>query len=142
MTEEAKIPSATKHGGQGALRRIQDGREFTGLARIAEQEVEDRLASEGIEGELERDARRLQVVSDLYYGAFINATEEHDTDRATGYLKVWCWVHNSAVRAWTAAAKYKKAARQGNVVDAALAELTAYRQPATTDHEAQNAPDN
>jgi hypothetical protein len=130
------------HGGAIAVKKLSTGQEFTGLARIAQDDVEARLSFDGIEGELERDATRLQAVSDIYYATFCKATENHDTESATSYLKVWGWIHNSAIRAWTAAAKYKKQTRQGDVVDAAIAELTAYRKPATTDSEAQNAPDN
>jgi hypothetical protein len=130
------------HGGASARDKLSTGREFTGLARIAQDDVEARLDAGGIEGEIERDSVRTQTVADLYYQAVISAAEAGDNEKMTGYIKVFMWVTNSAVRNWTAAAKYKKAARQGNVVDAAIAELTAYRKPATTDSEAQNAPDN
>ena len=62
--------NAVKHGGAGALSRVQKSEPFLGLARIAQGEVEERLLEAGVEGELMRNAVRLQVVSDLYYGAF------------------------------------------------------------------------
>lgn len=112
MTE--KMPSNTKHGGAGALKKIQQGEPFVGLARIAENEVEDRLLEGGIEAELLRDAKRLQVVSDLYYGAFTKAMQEREFDQATSYLKVWGWIHNSSIRAWEAARKAKKTDNSGD----------------------------
>jgi hypothetical protein len=90
------------------LKAIEAKADFTGLAAAAEIEVEDRLAMGGIEGELARDAKRLQVVSDLYYDAFTKAMQDQAHDKATGYLKVWAWVTNSAVRAWETAKKHKK----------------------------------
>lgn len=105
--------NATKHGGAGALRRIQAHEPFVGLARIAQGEVEIRLQEAGVEGELYRDAIRLQVVSDLYYEAFAKAMQDQDFPQATSYLKVWGWVHNSAIRAWEATRKHKKADNSG-----------------------------
>jgi len=105
--------NAVKHGGAGALRRIQANEPFVGLARIAENEVEDRLLEGGIEAELLRDAKRLQVVSDLYYGAFTKAMQDGDLTQATGYLKVWGWIHNSSIRAWEATRKAKKTDNSG-----------------------------
>jgi len=109
-----KMPSNTKHGGAGALKKIQQGEPFVGLARIAENEVEDRLLAGGIEAELLRDAKRLQVVSDLYYEAFLKAMQEREFDQATSYLKVWGWIHNSSIRAWEAARKAKKTDNSGD----------------------------
>ena len=60
-----------------------------------------------------RDAKRLQVVSDLYYGAFTKAMQDGDIPKATGYLKVWGWIHNSSIRAWEATRKAKKADNSG-----------------------------
>ena len=113
MSEETKLPSATKHGGAGAYKRIQKGEPFVGLARIAQGEVEGRLVDAGVEGELMRDAIRLQVVSDLYYDAFTKAMQDQDFPQATAYLKVWGWIHNSAIRSWEATRKVKKADNSG-----------------------------
>ena len=113
MSEETKLPSATKHGGAGAYKRIQKGEPFVGLARIAQGEVEGRLVDAGVEGELMRDAIRLQVVSDLYYDAFTKAMQDQDFPQATAYLKVWGWIHNSAIRSWEATRKAKKADNSG-----------------------------
>ena len=113
MSEETKLPSATKHGGAGAYKRIQKGEPFVGLARIAQGEVEGRLVDAGVEGELMRDAIRLQVVSDLYYDAFTKAMQDQDFPQATAYLKVWGWIHNSAIRSWEATRRVKKADNSG-----------------------------
>lgn len=103
-----KIPGNTTHGGAGAYKKIQKGEEFVGLARIAQREVEERLEVDGVEGELLRDAKRLQVVSDLYYPALMYALKAKDYDKATAILKTWVWEHNSTIRAWEAIRKHKK----------------------------------
>jgi hypothetical protein len=126
--------NAVKHGGAGALRRIQKREPFLGLARVAQGEVEGRLLEAGIEGELMRDAVRLQVVSDLYYEAFTKAMQDQDFSQATTYLKVWGWVHNSAIRAWEATRKHKKP-DNGEAEYQKLIDL--YRVPG-----GENAPDN
>ena len=128
------LPNATKHGGAGAYKKIQKNEPFAGLARIAQGEVEIRLQDAGVEGELFRDAVRLQVVSDLYYEAFAKAMQDQDFTRATGYLKVWGWVHNSAIRAWEATRKAKKP-DNGEAEYKKLIDL--YRVP-----RGENAPDN
>ena len=120
MSDETKLPSATKHGGAGAYKRIQKGEPFVGLARIAQGEVEGRLVDAGVEGELMRDAIRLQVVSDLYYDAFTKAMQDQDFPQATAYLKVWGWIHNSSIRAWEATRKAKKADNSGEAYKALI----------------------
>jgi hypothetical protein len=102
-----KLPPGTIHGGAGALKAVREGKSFSGLAHIAQGEVEARLNMEGIEGELARDAKRLQVVSDLYFDAFAKAMQDGDHEKATSMLKVWGWVHNSAIRAWELVRKIK-----------------------------------
>lgn len=99
---------ALKHGGAAALDAIQNNREFTGLAKAAQDQVQSRLDLTGIEGELLRDAIRLQVVSDLYYSAFIKAIESGDLDKAGAVLKIFGWNHNSAIRAWDLVRRLKQ----------------------------------
>lgn len=115
MTNQ-KLPVGTVHGGQGALKAIRQGKPFSGLAKIAEGDVEARLQLEGIEGELVRDAKRIQTVSDLYYNAFVKAMQDGDIDKATTYLKVWGWVTNSAVRSWELVRKIKPKDHEADVI--------------------------
>jgi len=114
MTKQKVLPGTTVHGGAGALRRINENKDFVGLAKVAQDEVERRLANDGVAGELARDALRLQVVSDLYFDAFTKAMQDGDHDRATSMLKVWGWVHNSTIRAWEASLKHRKDPRADN----------------------------
>jgi predicted TIM-barrel fold metal-dependent hydrolase len=139
MTEETSLPTGTVHGGRGALKRVQQGKEFVGLAKIAQDEVTDRLEAEGIEGELRRDAERLQVVSDLYYNALIKALQDGELDRATEYLSKWGWITNSAVRSWQVAMKLQPKDKAGDVTKI----LETYRgKPDTSPQEGKNGTNN
>lgn len=124
------------HGGRGALKRIERGEEFTGLAKAAQDDVIDRLETDGIEGELRRNAVRFQVVSDLYYAALVKVLQDGDPDKATEYLAKWGWITNSAVRSWHAALKLKPKDKGENVTEI----LAAYRTPATGAQEGKNDP--
>jgi len=117
MTDQ-KLPVGTKHGGAGALKAVRLGKPFSGLALQAQSEVKDRLAMEGVEGELSRNAERLQVVSDLYFDAFAKAMQDGDHETATSYLRVWGWVTNSAVRTWDRVRKFKS--KETNTINTVL----------------------
>jgi hypothetical protein len=126
------------HGGASARDKLSTGQAFTGIARIAQEDVEVQLANEGAEAMLELNAIRLQTVSQLYFTAITQAADSKDNAAMTTAIKTWAWVTNSATRAWEASLKAKKLSKRDGIVDAALAELTAYRTPSTTDQEAQN----
>lgn len=138
MTDEPKFGHGTVHGGRGAIKRIQEGKPMVGLAKAAQDDVLDRLDAEGVEGELQRNAVRLQVVSDLYFAALTKVLQDGDHDKATEYLSKWGWITNSAVRAWQAAMKLQPKDKDKGVTDV----LATYRSPSTDLQEGQNAPDN
>lgn len=100
--------SAVKHGGAAAVDAIQNKRDFTGLAKDAEDQVQARLDLTGIEGELLRNAIRLQVVSDLYYNAYIKSMATGNQEKADSFLKVWGTNHNAAIRAWDLVRRLKQ----------------------------------
>lgn len=137
MTNELKLANGTVHGGQGALKRIRQGKEFTGLAKIAQDEVLERLAADGIEGEMQRNAVKMQTVSDLYFPAFVKMLEEGNLPMATEYLAKWGWITSKANLAWQAAIKLQPKEDHRNITEV----LASYR-PATMPQEGQNAPDN
>lgn len=97
---------------------IQNNREFTGLAKEAMDDVENRVNLHGVEGELVRNASRLQAVSDLYFAAWSKVVQDGDIDKITSFLKVWNWTTNSAQRAWQAVAKVMKPDAIIGVLDA------------------------
>lgn len=139
MTNEEKLHPGTVHGARGALKRIAEGKPLVGLAKAAQDDVLDRLDAEGIEGELQRDAVRLQVVSDLYFAALTKVLQDGDHEKATEYLSKWGWITNSAVRAWQAAMKLQPKDKDKGVTEV----LASYRNPKPTESpEAQNEPNN
>ncbi len=138
MSEETKLPPATKHGGAGAIRRISEGKPFIGLAKLAQDDVLARIETEGMTGELLLDATRLQAAADMYWPVFVKTLEEGDVERATEYLAKFGWLTNSAIRAWQAAEKAKPKNDDKGVTEV----LATYRTAATKPQEGQNAPDN
>ncbi len=102
--------SALKHGGAGGVKALSTGVPFKGVLSDIESNVRAELADVGISGLIERDAIRLQTVSDAYWQAIQGA---QDAETMTGYLKVWGWLHNSTIRALETLQKAKSAQDRG-----------------------------
>jgi len=91
------------HGGAGALKRIQAGKELVGLASIEERNVEEELSQPGgRRAVVQKQAQRLEACARLYWGAVCAALDAGDIQRATGLIKVYGWIQASAVRAMLA----------------------------------------
>lgn len=134
MTDEPRLANGTVHGGQGALKRIRQGKEFVGLAKIAQDDVLDRLDANGIEGELTRNAARLQTAADLYFPAFVKMLEEGNLPMATEYLAKFGWLTSKANLAWQAALKVKPKDNNEGYTEI----LAKYRTPAKESQEGKN----
>lgn len=130
--------NAVKHGGRAAIERLQDGKPFTGLAKAAQDDVLDRLGLDGPEGELTRDAVRLQAASDMYWPVFVKMIEEGNHEKATEYLAKLGWLTNSAIRAWQAVVKVKPPEDTEGITEI----LATYRTPSTSPLEGENDPNN
>ena len=120
--------NAVKHGGRAAIERLQDGKPFTGLAKAAQDDVLSRLDLDGPEGELTRDAVRLQAASDMYWPVFVKMIEEGNHEKATEYLAKLGWLTNSAIRAWQAVVKVKPPEDTEGITEI----LATYRTPSTS----------
>ncbi len=138
MAVKKNNQNAVKHGGAAAIQRLTDGKPFTGLAKAAQDDVLDRLQVDGIEGELQRDAVRLQAAADIYWPVFVKMLEEGNHDKATEYLAKLGWLTNSAIRAWQAAIKAMPNKEDAGITDV----LATYRSAPTEPQEGENAPDN
>ncbi len=92
--------ATVKHGGAGAVKAIQKGTDFRGLAATQEQTVRNELADSGRVYLVEKNAVRLQVAADLYYAATLKAAESGDQARADEYIKTYGWLASAALRAW------------------------------------------
>lgn len=110
---------AIKHGGEGAIRRISEGKPFLGLAADTEKTVTADLAEMGIEELVRRDAIRLQTVSDLYYAALLKAAESGDLAAFDRYVARFGWLAGVTLRAWAqvTAGDKDKAKGGASVVD-------------------------
>lgn len=107
---------ATKHGAEGAIRRISEGKPFLGLAADTEKAVIDDLAQMGMEEIVRRDAIRLQTVNDLYYSALLKAAESGDLTAFDRYVARFGWIAGVTLRAWAQVATSDKDKAKGGSV--------------------------
>jgi hypothetical protein len=105
------------HGGAGAVRRIQGGRPFVGLAAQEEAQVIEDLETSG-RGELVREAAvRLHTAMRLYWGAVQTAADAGDLERLDSYCARFGWLASSALRAWREVREEEKARGDGGALD-------------------------
>lgn len=128
-----KNQSATKHGGEGAIRRISKGEPFIGIALDAQHAVEARLEAQGLESIVRENAIRLQAATDLYFGAVMKAAEEGDKAAFDSYIARYGWICGVTLRAW-AQVKQDRKGKGGRLPEV----LAAYR--SDTDTSPQEAP--
>lgn len=99
---------ALRHGGEGTLKRITAGQEFTGPARDAEIAVYNELAHEGRASIVLRLAVRLTAACDLFHNAMVDAAENDDLEKMDRYVKRFGWLAASSLRAWAQVATEEK----------------------------------
>jgi hypothetical protein len=88
------------HGGEGAVKAIQRGEPFHGLAAETEQAVSAELADSGSYSMIEKNAIRLQTASELYWGAIMKAAEAGDLHSLDHYVARFGWLASVSLRAW------------------------------------------
>ena len=98
----AKIANqqAVKHGGEGAIRRISEGKPFLGIALDQQRAVTERLETEGLEVIVQENAIRLQTATDLYYQAVLKAAQDGDTGAFDRFIARYGWIAGVTLRAW------------------------------------------
>lgn len=109
---------AQKHGAEGAIKRIQSGQPFTGLAAEAEREVRAQLEITGRISIMFDDAARLQTVANLYFEAMRKAFEEGNFEKIDKVVSRYGWLATAALRAWSAVGLEEEKAK-GGAIDAA-----------------------
>ena len=92
--------AALIHGGEGAVRRVSEGRELVGIARQAELDVYDELVNEGRQAIVTRNAARLQACADLFWNAVQKAAQDGDLDRLDHFVSRFGWLSSASLRAW------------------------------------------
>jgi hypothetical protein len=99
-----------KHGGEAAIKRLEDGQDFTGPLAVNKQaDVLAELQTDGLEAIVERAAVRLQTVSDLFYDAIQAAAQTGDIKALDNYSSRFGWLQSKALTAWEQVKHNRKA---------------------------------
>jgi hypothetical protein len=117
--------AALKHGGAGAVKALQLGLPFKGLAEQVEQVVYDELETQGRIAMVRKNAVRLQTASELYWAAVSKAAAEGDLKQLHGYVKQFGWLTSAALRAW---AQLRTEELEGNAGAMLIDALTAAKE--------------
>jgi len=107
---------AVKHGGAGAVKRVQEGRPLIGLAAETEAQVKEDLAMAGREELVIEAATRLHTCMRLYWDAVCAAADAGDLEGLDRYCKRFGWLATSALRAWREVREEAKAAGTGSTL--------------------------
>lgn len=102
--------SATKHGGEGAIRRIQHGQSFIegSPAHAAELAVYEQLEEAGLASYLESRAVQVEAVCDLFAGEIARAASIGDAELLDQRVKRWGWLRGVADRTWKLVEQVRK----------------------------------
>jgi len=116
MSGKTGNQNAVKHGGAGAVKRIQEGQPLAGLAAEVEREVMADLATAGRSELVTEAAVRLHTAMRLYWGAVQTAADAGDLEGLDRYCKRFGWLATSALRAWREVREEAKAAGAGGTL--------------------------
>lgn len=113
------LQNALKYGGEGAVRRISEGKPFIGLAAEEEKAVTADLAAAGISDLTRRDAIRLQTALNLYWNAVMKAAADGDLAAFDRFIARFGWLSGVTLRALAQVAQNEQAAakRGAGIVD-------------------------
>ena len=104
------------HGGEHAVKAIQRGEAFRGLAAREEQAVKHDLADQGRAALVEENAIRLQVASRLYWRAVQAAADDGDLEKLDSYVARFGWLAGASLRAWAEVRQERERAGQDDGV--------------------------
>jgi hypothetical protein len=123
--------NATKHGAEGAIRRISEGKPLLGIARDMQLEVEEALETQGVEAIVLEGAVGLETAARLYKNAFLAAAEKGDLEALDRFGARYGWIQSKALLAW-ALVKQDRKGKGGRLAEV----LDAYRKQGTGSPEA------
>jgi len=89
-----------KHGGEGAVKAIQHGKPFQGLAAQEEENVAADLEAQGRAAMVEEQATRLHTAARLYWAAVQKAADSGDLQKLDAYIARFGWLASASLRAW------------------------------------------
>jgi hypothetical protein len=108
---------AIKHGGEGAIKKLERGEEFVGLAKQAEDAVALELQNEGRVAIVIRNARRLQAACDLFWSAVQKAAESGDLEALDHFIARFAWLSGASLRAWDRVKADEAGMQDGKTID-------------------------
>ncbi|MDD5189918.1 MAG: hypothetical protein PHE50_02615 [Dehalococcoidales bacterium] len=116
---EKNNQNAVKHGGEGAIKRIQAQKPLIGLAAHELESVKNDLEIKGISDMVRADAIRLQAVCNLFWDAVSKAAQEGDIPALDRYVARFGWLSGVTLRAWAQVQQNEKDAAKGgaHIVD-------------------------
>lgn len=88
------------HGGESAVKSLQRGEPFKGLAAQEERQVTADLEAQGRAEMVREQAVRLHTASRLYWNAVQTAADAGDLDKLDGYVARFGWLAGASLRAW------------------------------------------
>lgn len=88
------------HGGESAVKSIQRGESFTGLAAQEERTVTADLETRGRREMVREQCIRLHTASRLYWNAVQSAADAGDLAKLDGYIARFGWLAGASLRAW------------------------------------------
>ena len=100
LEQRKEVGFKVEHGGEGAVRRVTEGRELVGIAKQAELDVYAELETEGRQAIVRRNAARLQACADLFWNAVQKAAQDGDLEKLDHYVGRFGWLSSASLRAW------------------------------------------
>lgn len=111
-----------RHGGEAAVKAIQKGEPFTGIAREVEAQTELELETVGLSEMVKRAYIRLETASTLFYNGAQDANERGDFEQMDRCIKRFGWLQVAALRAAGQLAQLQAGAND-DIIEAALASI-------------------
>jgi hypothetical protein len=96
---EKNNQNAVKHGGEGAIKRIQAQKPLIGLAAHELESVKNVLETSGPAALIKADAEKLQTVCNLFWDAVVKAAQEGDIPALDRYVARFGWLSGVTLRA-------------------------------------------
>jgi hypothetical protein len=94
------LPGTTTHGGEAAIKRLHDGKEYSGLALQEQARVIDDYEVNGRAAMVTQNAIRLQTAANLFWDAVSKAAQDQDLDALDKYIARYGWLAGCSLRAW------------------------------------------
>jgi|GEM_PF-3256162 len=109
------VQNALKYGGEGAIRRISEGKPLLGIAAEEEKAVTAELADKGVSDIVRADAVKLQAAANLYWNAVMAAAQAGDITALDRYVARFGWLQGVTLRAWMQVRNDEKDKAKGGV---------------------------